>query len=295
VLVPSLASAQLDRGQISGLVKDESGGVIPGATITATHTQTGTVRTAITDGTGYYVFTALTPGLYEIVVELQGFKKFMQSAVPMDAGASLRLDATLQTGTINESVTVIAKSTPLLTDATLRKTVEAKDIELLSFSGRNPIGVVGLKAGVVGGAFNSRNFDDLGNGGFNINGSRTDETGSLPRRAARLLRDALQRDRAARRRRVCVERGDRRAGQRGHLPQPRDAQRLNAARRQPAVPADGDGGQRDRGQPGRRIQRRDGSPVRHAGPGHRVQASDVVHVVGGRPARAAVRAATSAT
>src|SRR6185295_18178550 len=106
VLVPSLASAQLDRGQISGSVKDESGGVIPGATITATHTQTGTVRTAVTDGTGYYVFTALTPGLYEIVVELQGFKKFMQSAVPMDAGANRRLDATLQTGTINESVTV---------------------------------------------------------------------------------------------------------------------------------------------------------------------------------------------
>src|SRR5262245_28935530 len=175
VLVPSLASAQLDRGQISGLVKDESGGVIPGATITATHTQTGAVRTAVTDGTGYYVFTAVTPGLYEIVVELPGFKKFMQSAVPMDAGASLRLDATLQTGAINESVTVVARATPLLTDVTLRKTVEAKDIELLSFSGRNPIGVVGLKAGVVGGAFNSRNFDDLGNGGFNINGSRSDE------------------------------------------------------------------------------------------------------------------------
>jgi hypothetical protein len=175
VLVPSLASAQLDRGQISGLVKDESGGVIPGATVTATHTQTGAVRTAVTDGTGYYVFTAVTPGVYEIVVELQGFKKFMQSAVPMDAGANLRLDATLQTGTINESVTVVARSTPLLTDVTLRKTVEAKDIELLSFSGRNPIGVVGLKAGVVGGAFNSRGFDDLGNGGFNINGSRTDE------------------------------------------------------------------------------------------------------------------------
>src|SRR5215510_4723346 len=174
-LVPSVAFAQLDRGQISGLVKDESGGVIPGATVTATQAQTGAVRTAVTDGTGYYVFTAMTPGQYEIVVELQGFKKFMQSAVPMDAGASLRLDATLQTGTINESVTVIAKSTPLLTDVTLRKTVEAKDIELLSFSGRNPIGVVGLKAGVVGGNFNSRGFSDLGNGGYNINGGRPEE------------------------------------------------------------------------------------------------------------------------
>ena len=70
---------------------------------------------------------------------------------------------------------MIAKSTPLQTDVAVRQTVEAKDIELLSFSGRNPIGVVGLKAGVMGGAFNSRTFNDLGNGGFNINGSRADE------------------------------------------------------------------------------------------------------------------------
>ena len=63
----------------------------------------------------------------------------------------------------------------LQTDSSLRKTIESRDIEQLSFSGRNPIGVVGLKAGVVGGSFNNYNFSDLGNGGFSINGSRTDE------------------------------------------------------------------------------------------------------------------------
>src|SRR5258707_10540240 len=44
---------------------------------------------------------------------------------------------------------------------------------LFRSSGRNPIGVVGLKPGVVGGSFNNYNFSDLGNGGFSINGSRT--------------------------------------------------------------------------------------------------------------------------
>src|SRR5256712_13737304 len=174
-LTPSPASAQLDRGQIAGFIKDRTGGLIPGATITATHAQTGVVRTVVTDGTGYYVFTAVTPGVYDVVVELQGFKKWMQTGVPMDAGASLKVDATLETGTINESVTVIAMATPLQTDVTLRKTVQAQDIELLPFSGRIPIDVVGLKAGVFGGAFNSRGFDDLGNGGFNINGSPAGE------------------------------------------------------------------------------------------------------------------------
>ena len=59
--------------------------------------------------------------------------------------------------------------------STLRKTVEAKDIEQLSFNGRNPIGVAGLKAGVIGGSFNNYGFSSLSNGGFNINGSRGDE------------------------------------------------------------------------------------------------------------------------
>src|SRR5262249_15908875 len=71
--------AQLDRGQIAGFVKDETGGVIPGATVTATHTQTGAARIVYTDATGYYVFTTLTPGTYDIVVELPGFKQWKQT------------------------------------------------------------------------------------------------------------------------------------------------------------------------------------------------------------------------
>jgi hypothetical protein len=169
------AFAQVDRGQIAGFVKDQTGGVIPGATVTATHIQTRLARTVVTDSTGYYVFPSLTPGAYEIAVELQGFKKFIQTGVALDAASSSTVDVTLETGTITEAVTVTAEATPLQTDVAVRKTIEAKDIELMSFSGRNPIGVVGLKAGVMGGNFNSRGFDDLGNGGFNINGSRPDE------------------------------------------------------------------------------------------------------------------------
>src|SRR5207249_2710711 len=72
-------------------------------------------------------------------------------------------------------VTVTAESPRLQTDVALRKTIESKDIEQLSFNGRNPIGVVGLKPGVIGGSFNNYSFSDLGNGGFTINGSRRDE------------------------------------------------------------------------------------------------------------------------
>ena len=85
------------------------------------------------------------------------------------------MDLTLETGALTEEVTVTADAALLQTDVALRKTVEAKDIEQLSFNGRNPIGVAGLKAGVSGGSFNNYGAFSLSNGGWNINGSRGDE------------------------------------------------------------------------------------------------------------------------
>ena len=169
------ALAQFDRGSISGTIKDDQGGVMPGVTVIATNTQTQRANNTVTDGTGFYTFPNLLPGRYDIIAELSGFKKVSRQNVPLDANGSITLDFALQTGAISEEITVVGVSPPLQTDVAIRKTVEAKDIEQLAFSGRNPIGVVGLKAGVMGGNFNSRGFSDLGNGGFNINGSRADE------------------------------------------------------------------------------------------------------------------------
>jgi hypothetical protein len=169
------ALAQFERGQIFGVVSDSTGGVIPGATVTVTSLQTGAVQSTVTDGSGYYNFPNLAPGTYDVSVELQGFKKATQTGATVDAAGKLTIDAVLQPGDLAEVITVQAESTPLQSDVALRKTVESKDIEQLAFSGRNPIGVASLKAGVVGGSFNSRGFADLGNGGFNINGSRNDE------------------------------------------------------------------------------------------------------------------------
>ncbi len=140
-----------------------------------TNNQTQIQSTVVSDGTGFYTFPNLTAGKYTVSAELQGFKKALRENVTLDAAGSLTLDFTLETGALSESVTVTAESAPLQTDVALRKTIESKDIEQLSFSGRNPIGVVGLKPGVIGGSFNNYNFSDLGNGGFSINGSRGDE------------------------------------------------------------------------------------------------------------------------
>ena len=174
-LVALPAFAQFDRGQIAGIVKDQTGGVIPGATVTVTNVQTRLARTIATDVTGYYIFTALAPGAYDVEVSLEGFKKWTQSNVKLDAAAKVVLDVTLQTGGLSESVTVEARTTPLQFDSQNRKTIELKDVQDMALNGRNPINLAMLKAGVRGGSFNGMNADSLTTGGFNINGSRSDE------------------------------------------------------------------------------------------------------------------------
>jgi len=150
LLLAGPAAAQ-DRGSISGVVKDQSGAIVPGVTVTAKSLQTQELLTAVTDASGYYTMTTLRPGRYDVDAELQRFKKASRSGVQLDGGAAIRVEFILEAGNISESVTVVAQSTPIQTDVAIRKTVEAKDIELLSFSGRNPIGVPALKPGVIGG------------------------------------------------------------------------------------------------------------------------------------------------
>ena len=132
-------------------------------------------RTTVTDASGFYTFPNLQPGRYDVSAELQGFKKATRAGVQLDAASALNLEFSLETGALTEEVTVTAEASILQTDVAVRKTVEAKDIEQLSFNGRNPIGVPGLKAGVIGGSFNNAGAMSLTAGGFNINGGRSDE------------------------------------------------------------------------------------------------------------------------
>jgi hypothetical protein len=175
ILVAAPAAAQFDRGQISGRVKDAGGLIVPGVTVSATNQQTKSSTSTVTDSTGFYTFPNLPAGRYSVTAELQGFKKALREDIQLDADGSLTLDFALEPGAVTEQVTVTAESPRLQTDVAVRKTIESKDIEQVPFSGRNPIGVVGLKTGVIGGSFNNYGFSDLGNGNFNINGSRTDE------------------------------------------------------------------------------------------------------------------------
>ena len=117
-IAPSTAHAQAVTGTLLGNVTDESGGGIPGATVTARETQTNTSRTAVTNEVGYYIFSSLQNGTYTVEVELEGFKKVVRPNVKLDVNTTARVDLKLEVGALNETLTVTAESPLLQTDRT---------------------------------------------------------------------------------------------------------------------------------------------------------------------------------
>ncbi len=112
------AAAQLSRGTISGTVRDATGGSLPGVTVIVTNNATGLVRSAVSDGSGFYRVPALDPGTYTVKFELQGFKAVENREVPVGTTGETSFDGALELGALTESVDVTA-----VTDAlTLNKT-----------------------------------------------------------------------------------------------------------------------------------------------------------------------------
>jgi hypothetical protein len=100
------ATAQSYRGQVRGLVVDQSGAVLPGANVTLANVNTGVTTNKPTDTAGLYVFDYVDPGTYTITIESPGFGKFVQQNVAVQSGGDVTVNATLNPGTLQQSVTV---------------------------------------------------------------------------------------------------------------------------------------------------------------------------------------------
>jgi hypothetical protein len=118
LFMPAHAAAQAANGALLGNVRDESGGAVPGATITAIEVRTNISRTAISNETGNYAFTNLAPGVYRVDAELVGFRKFGREGVEVDVNTTVRVDIALKIGELNESVVVTGEAPMLQTDRT---------------------------------------------------------------------------------------------------------------------------------------------------------------------------------
>ena len=108
--LPALAAAQTETGRITGMVTDESGAILPGATVTAT-SASGTVHTAVTDSTGHFVLENLPPGSYEVAVELAGFTRQV-TKVTVTAGQAANVETKLPVGAQTETVQVTGTLIP---------------------------------------------------------------------------------------------------------------------------------------------------------------------------------------
>src|SRR5229473_3826599 len=142
--------SQANFGRILGIVTDQSGGVMPGATVTIVDTQSGVARTLTTNEVGEYNAPTLIPGTYMVRVEAKGFKKLECENVVLEVGKDVQVDVTVQPGERTETVTV-TDSIPLVqtTNDTLGGTLDNADINDLPLNGRNYQSLMGLRPGVM--------------------------------------------------------------------------------------------------------------------------------------------------
>lgn len=141
--------AQVRQAEVAGTVTDESGAVLPGVTVTATHVATAQVRTTVTDGGGRYLLTALPVGTYTIGAELQGFRRMLFSDYRLQIGDSARLDIKMSVASLEEVVTVSGES-PLVdtTKSDLSGRIDQTQMEELPLAGRNWLNFATLAPGV---------------------------------------------------------------------------------------------------------------------------------------------------
>jgi hypothetical protein len=156
-------------GNITGDVRDSSGAVVPGATVTVTNTGTDAVRTGQTNADGLYVFPSLVPGVYNVKVEAAGFKSATRTKVELQIQATLRVDFALEVGQVSESIEVTASAAQLTTEnATVGSVIEQKRIVDLPLNGRDFMQMIALSTNVTTG-FGSPQISTTRQGGTRAN------------------------------------------------------------------------------------------------------------------------------
>jgi hypothetical protein len=154
---PALSAAQMTRGAISGTVRDASGAVVPGASVTATNVDTNGSRSAVTDAQGFYRVPALEPGNYIVKTELSGFQTVERKDVRLVAAAEITLNSELRVAGVGETVTVTGQAEAIelnKTNPTVGMTSTTRQAtELPLSSGRDINTLIGLSpnTGVVTG------------------------------------------------------------------------------------------------------------------------------------------------
>ena len=153
VILSALACADAwaqATAQITGTVRDQSGGVLPGADVTVTHTGTGIMRTTVTDESGSFVLPNLALGPYRLDVSLSGFRTYSQTGIVLQVNSNPVVNAVLQIGELSETVAVEANTAMIETRTpSVSQVIENERILELPLNGRQVTDLVTLGGGAV--------------------------------------------------------------------------------------------------------------------------------------------------
>ena len=178
-------------GKITGVVRDQTGSVIPGAAVIVTNTQTDAKLTATTDQDGVFTFPVLSVGQYQIDVNSDGFKPYRKTGLVIDIDSALVVDVTLQLKEQDQSIMVTENAAQVETsDTQLGQVLGSKKVTEIPLNGRSYTDLFATQVGVTplttSGAGNSTSGGGFGTvpvagatntGQFSINGQREDANG----------------------------------------------------------------------------------------------------------------------
>jgi hypothetical protein len=169
LLFPALSAAQFDAATVLGTVRDSSGAVVPGASVTLKNIATGITATAVSDEHGDYQFLNVRVGTYNVRAELQGFSVAEAENFQVTVNARQRVDLTLKIGTVGETVVVSGAAQLLETDSSDRgQVIHKEQIVNLPLNGRAYADLALLSPGVRRSA-----IADSRDASFNVNGLRS--------------------------------------------------------------------------------------------------------------------------
>ena len=148
---PVFGQSQAINGAIEGTIKDPSGAVLPGVTVTIHHVDTGTDRVVVTNANGVFRAPLLPLGVFKVSTSLEGFKSYEQTGIEVRAGSNVVINMTMEVGGLNEVISVSADAAVVdLGKTDVGRTLNEREIKNLPLVSRNPYNFALLEPGVTG-------------------------------------------------------------------------------------------------------------------------------------------------
>jgi len=137
------------NSELTGILTDQTGAVVAGATITLTDPATGSIKTTESGATGLYDINGLNPATYSLKVTAKGFQAFQQNGVVVNVSSTLRVDIHLTVGAESQTVTVEADALAVQTDSNVVSTlISSEQINKIATENRNFAALAALGMGV---------------------------------------------------------------------------------------------------------------------------------------------------